>query len=63
MNARGVRKIVDGSIAIKQTYVRDFEKLAGHSSITGSNIIPHAAQAVRPGKLRIWDFSAAVDSV
>jgi hypothetical protein len=63
MNARGVRKIVDESIAIKQTYVRDCEMLAGNSCISSLDIIPHAAQAVRPGKLRIWDFSAVVDSV
>ena len=28
MNARGVRKIVDESIAIKQTYIRDYKALA-----------------------------------
>jgi hypothetical protein len=29
MNARGVRKIVDESIAIKQTYIRDCRALTG----------------------------------
>ena len=64
MNARGVRKIVDESIAIKQTYVRDCTVLVGNCKpLEAYNIIPHAAQAVRPGKLRFWDCSAVVDSV
>jgi hypothetical protein len=54
------------SIAIKQTC--RFRDCGGVSDWSRAfrrtrRLSPHAAQAVRPGRWRSWDFSAEVDSV